>query len=172
MEDRQTDIRSLKAVTTATKGLRFQTNRILGVKLSWAEEEALRSPAAGTIGKHAMRLGVSAVRGSVLTQKPPPPPTPHTRPPGAKGGKRSPCGGCLSSAFSRWRWEEVTTSCRVSLYRRVGTVVGVGGQDVRREERGGSRGLLSALYYINGDPGRTSIKLCKAHLEEQPRPLC
>lgn len=32
--------------------------------------------------------------------------------------------------------------------------------------------LLSGLYYINGDPTRTSIKLCKAHLEEQPHPLC
>lgn len=31
---------------------------------------------------------------------------------------------------------------------------------------------LSGLYYINGDPTRTSIKLCKAHLEEQPHPLC
>lgn len=26
-------------------------------------------------------------------------------------------------------------------------------------------------YYINADPSKTSIKLCKAHLEEQAHPL-
>lgn len=42
MEDRQTDIRSLEAVAMATKGLRFLDKSHLGVKLSRAEDKALR----------------------------------------------------------------------------------------------------------------------------------
>lgn len=48
------------------------------VKLSSAEDEALRSPAAGTIRKRQMRFDVCAVRGSVVTWKPlPPSPAPR-----------------------------------------------------------------------------------------------
>lgn len=74
-------------------------------------------------------------------------------------------------------WLKVTLQQLFELHLQQ---VEVGGRQVvvggTRCKAGGARcesgPPLSSIYYINGDPARTSIKLCKAHLEEQPRPLC
>lgn len=79
MEDRQTDMRSKRH--HGNERAPFLNKSHFDVKLSWAEDKALRSP--GTIRTHQMRLDVSAVRGSVVTWNPPPPPThppPHILP--------------------------------------------------------------------------------------------
>lgn len=137
----------------------FLNKSHFGVKLSWAKDEALRSPPThpmGTFRKHQMRFDVSAVEGSVVTWKPP---HPHSPPPPPTG------------------WLKVTLQ---QLFELRLQQVDVGGRQVvvggTRCKAGGARWEsgppLSSIYYINGDPARTSIKLCKAHREEQPHPLC